>query len=136
MEAASCSALSISGQGLLRPARQQVRFGGGDVGIHHLLRFSESDQLSASLLKQMRPRWYVAGPALRLTHLLAYQGHQVLVTYGARDSERVLEQWQRLVRPALPYQDLGAVVVRARSIWGVAEPAIRVGRAREHKQGV
>ena len=36
---------------------------------------------------------------------------QVLVTNGAGDPERVLEQWQRLVRPALPYQDIGPVVV-------------------------
>ena len=123
-------------QSLLRPARQQVRFGGGDVRIHHLLGFSESGQLSASFLEQDQSCCYVARPALRPTHFLAYQGHQVLVTNGAGDPERVLEQWQRLVRPALPYQDLGPVVVSVRSIGGVAEPAKRFGRAREHKQSI
>ena len=131
-----CHRALDQGQSLLRPARQQLCFGGGDVGIHHLLGFSESGEFSASFLEQDQSCCYVARPALRPAHFLADQGHQVLITNGAGDPERVLEQWQRLVRPALPYQDLGPVVVSVRSIGGVAKPAKRFGRAREHKQSI
>ena len=79
------------GQSLAQGGRQQLRFGRGDVSIHHLLAFSEFGQLSASFLEQDQSCWYVAGPALRPTHFLAYQGHQLLVTNGAGDPERVLE---------------------------------------------
>ena len=40
------------------------------------LGFSEFGQLSASFLEQDQACWYVAGPALRPTHFLAYQGYQ------------------------------------------------------------
>ena len=69
------SLVTDQGQSLLRPARQQVCFGGGDVRIHHLVGFSESGQFSASFLEQDQPCCYVARPALRPSHFFAYQGH-------------------------------------------------------------
>jgi hypothetical protein len=50
-------------------------FGGSDVRINHLMSFSESSQLGASLLKQEQACCYVAPPDLRPAHFLAYKGH-------------------------------------------------------------
>jgi hypothetical protein len=113
-----------------------VRFGGSDIRVHHLVGFSESGQLSASFLKQGQACWYVTCSALRPTHFLAYEGYQVLVTNGAGDPERILKQCQRLVRPALPYQDIGPVIVRVGRIRSIADPAKRLSRLGEHMQGV
>ena len=113
-----------------------MRFSGRNVGVHYLVWLSQLGQLSARILKQFQALSCVASPALRPTHFLAYQGHQVLVINGTGDPERVLEQWQRLFRPALPYQDFGSVVVSVRGIGGVADPAKRFGRTGEHKQRI
>jgi hypothetical protein len=64
-----------------------VSFGGRDVGVNYFLWLSELGQLSARFVKQFQSCWYVTGSALRPTHLLAYESHQILVTNGTGDPE-------------------------------------------------
>jgi hypothetical protein len=99
-----------------------VRFSGCNVGVNYLVWLSQLGQLIARFLKQSQALSYMAGPALRPSHFLTYEGHQVLVTNGSGDPERVLEQWQRLIRSALLYQAIGAVVVRIGGIGRIADP--------------
>jgi hypothetical protein len=49
---------------------------------------------------------------------------------------RALEQWQRLIRPTLSYQDVGPVVVRVGRASGVTDATQRLGSTGEHGERI